>query len=43
MMARTHNSLSTDWQANNDNWNENKEQLTWNTDVFMQTVLDMVS
>jgi len=74
MMARTHNSLSTDWQqpqsqqqqqANTiDNaWNDTKDSsqqsstptptssssssstgsliLTWNTDIFMQTLLEL--
>ena len=69
MMARTHNSFSTDWQqpqsqqqqqANTtDNaWNDTKDGsqqsstptptttsgsliLTWNTDIFMQTLLEL--
>lgn len=42
MMARTHNSLTGDWQSQND-WNEQKEAnvLTWNSDIFMQTLLDL--
>jgi len=73
MMARTHNSLSPDWQCqqqqqqsttptSNDAWNEtsgnssskdgntttittttptSNVSLTWNTDIFMQTLLEL--
>ena len=70
MMARTHNSLSPDWQSqqqqqsttptSNDAWNEtsgnssskdgtttitttptSNVSLTWNTDIFMQTLLEL--
>ena len=73
MMARTHNSLSTDWQqpqsksrqanTTDNSWNDTKDGsqqsstptptstttttttgsliLTWNTDIFMQTLLEL--